>query len=223
MAKLPLMDHISTSDGLFSVLEKITSDDALHARFLNTLSLMENTGARKISASETTRTTTLMVLKHAAEEHRHAFYLKKQIGKLGSIPCPTYEADYLVTPVASRQYLNQLDLQTCRYIKNNLDLQGAELYFVAYLLVTYAIEVRADELYPIYQKALSQAGSRVTVKSIILEEQGHLEEMIAQLEEFSPEWEQHAAAVTAIEQQLFTEWVKLLRAEIAVTEPLTVC
>jgi hypothetical protein len=56
------------------------------------------------------------------------------------------------------------------------------LRFAAYLLVTYAIEVRADEFYPIYQDALDNAaGSKVNVKSIILEEEGHLEEMINQL------------------------------------------
>jgi hypothetical protein len=47
-----------------------------------------------------------------------------------------------------------LDVDVCRYLKKELNLSGAELRFAAYLLVTYAIEVRADELYPIYQDAL---------------------------------------------------------------------
>ena len=127
---------------------------------------MENTGARKISASEDPITVTYIILKHAAEEHRHAFYLK-----------------------------------------NELKLTGRELRFAAYLLVTYAIEVRADELYPIYQEALDNAGSKVNVKSIILEEEGHLEEMINQLKHFSPDWQLHAQKAVDMETRLFGQWV----------------
>jgi hypothetical protein len=42
---------------------------------------MENAGARKISKCEHPTLVTQIQLKHAAEEHRHAYYLKKQIGK----------------------------------------------------------------------------------------------------------------------------------------------
>ena len=169
---------------LHSILPQIISNNQLHARWLNTLSLMENTGARKISASEDPVTVTYIILKHAAEEHRHAFYLKKQIEKAGKELCPTYADEYLVAPAYSKYYLNVLDVEVSRYLKKDLGLSGKELRFAAYLLVTYAIEVRADELYPVYQEALENAGSKVNVKSIILEEEGHLEEMIAQLHKF---------------------------------------
>ncbi len=66
---------------LNNILPTIIAQPQLHARWLNTLSLMENTGARKISASEDPVTVTYIILKHAAEEHRHAFYLKKQLKK----------------------------------------------------------------------------------------------------------------------------------------------
>ena len=68
-----------------------------------------------------------------------------------------------------------LDVEVCRYLKKELHLTGKELRFAAYLLVTYAIEVRADELYPVYQDALDASGSKINVKSIILEEEGPLE------------------------------------------------
>ena len=86
--------------------------------------------------------------------------------------------------------------------------------FAAYLLVTYAIEVRADELYPIYQEALDQAGSKVNVKSIILEEEGHLEEMINQLKNFSPVWQLHADKAVELETRLFEQWVVELAKEV---------
>ncbi|NCD72033.1 hypothetical protein [Mucilaginibacter agri] len=202
---------------LSNVLSTIVGDDQLHARWLNTLSLMENTGARKISASEDPITVTYIILKHAAEEHRHAFYLKKQIEKVGEVICPTYAGEYLLAPSSSKYYLNQLDVSVCRYLKNTLKLSGAELRFAAYLLVTYAIEVRADELYPIYQDVLTETGSKVTVKSIILEEEGHLEEMINQLKTFSPDWEHHAAQAVEIETDLFTQWVNQLTKEVSPT------
>ncbi|RFZ94569.1 hypothetical protein D0C36_03205 [Mucilaginibacter conchicola] len=199
---------------LSTLLPKIIADNQLHARWLNTLSLMENTGARKISASEDPVTVTYIILKHAAEEHRHAFYLKKQIEKAGKDLCPTYSTEYLVAPADSKYYLHQLDIDVCRYLKKELGLSGAELRFAAYLLVTYAIEVRADELYPVYQDALDAAGSKVNVKSIILEEEGHLEEMINQLKHFSPQWEMHAQKAVEMETNLFNLWVRGLNAEL---------
>lgn len=189
------------------LLSKIVENNGWHAKWLNTLSLMENTGARKISASEHKTEVTLIVLKHAAEEHRHAFYLKKQISKLGEGLCPTYNDQYLLAAASSRYYLNKLDIEVCKYLKQTLQLQGPELRFAAYLLVTYAIEVRADELYPIYQQVLDDTGSKVNVKSIILEEEGHLEEMINQLQQFSLEWEKHAGFAVTIETRLFNEWL----------------
>ncbi|RZA00508.1 MAG: hypothetical protein EOP47_13790 [Sphingobacteriaceae bacterium] len=199
---------------LKNILPNIIADNILHAKWLNTLSLMENTGARKISASEDPVTVTYIILKHAAEEHRHAFYLKKQLEKVGEGLCPTYASDYLLAPAYSKYYLNQLDVLVCRYLKKELNLTGKELRFGAYLLVTYAIEVRADELYPIYQDALDAVGSKVNVKSIILEEEGHLEEMINQLHHFSPNWQLHADRAVAIETLLFSDWVKALGEEV---------
>jgi hypothetical protein len=196
------------------LLSAIINNNQLHARWLNTLSLMENTGARKISASEDPETVTYIILKHAAEEHRHAFYLKKQIEKIKAENCPTYSNDYLIAPKSSKYYLNQLDVDVCRYLKKELSLKGKELRFAAYLLVTYAIEVRADELYPVYQDELDKASSKINVKSIILEEEGHLEEMINQLKSFSPEWEFHANKAVEMESRLFAQWVDQLNNEI---------
>ena len=195
---------------LSELIPSIISDHQLHARWLNTLSLMENTGARKISACEDPETVTYIILKHAAEEHRHAFFLKKQIEKVGAEICPTYAAPYLLAPSSSRHYLQQLDIDVCRYLKNNLGLKGAALRFAAYLLVTYAIEVRADELYGIYQAALTEAGSKVNVKSIIAEEEGHLAEMHRMLTGFHPNWQQFADDMLKIEQDLFAIWIRAI-------------
>lgn len=192
------------------ILENIVNDNLLHAKWLNTLSYMENAGAKKISASEHKEQVNLIILKHAAEEHRHAYYLKKQLDKLEGNLCKTYTNEELLTPHQTKFYLNALDVAVCRYLKQHFKLSGYELKFAAYLFVTYAIEVRADELYPIYQEVLTSASSKVNVKSIILEEEGHLEEMLSQLKSFSPDWEKHAEHVVRIEQEMFNDWISHL-------------
>lgn len=173
-------------------------------------------GAKKISASEHKEEVTLLILKHAAEEHRHAYYLKKQLAKLDENLCRTYTNAELLAPNYTKYYLNTLDVQVCRYLKQHFNLSGYDLKFAAYLFVTYAIEVRADELYPIYQSVLTAKESRVTVKSIILEEEGHLEEMLNQLREFSPDWETHAQAIIQIEEEMFNDWMQGLAKELAI-------
>ncbi|RZM28275.1 MAG: hypothetical protein EOO88_09600 [Pedobacter sp.] len=198
-----------------TILENIVKDNALHAKWLNTLSYMENAGAKKISASEHKENVNLIILKHAAEEHRHAYYLKKQLDKLGGNLCQTYTNDELLTPNQTKFYLNALDVAVCRYLKQQFNLSGYELKFAAYLFVTYAIEVRADELYPVYQDVLTASKSKVNVKSIILEEEGHLEEMLNQLKTFSADWEKHAEIVIQIEQKMFDEWMSNLGKQVS--------
>ena len=176
---------------------------------------MENAGAKKISASEHKENVNLIILKHAAEEHRHAYYLKKQLDKLGGNLCQTYTNDELLTPNQTKFYLNALDVAVCRYLKQQFNLSGYELKFAAYLFATYAIEVRADELYPVYQDVLTALKSKVNVKSIILEEEGHLEEMLNQLKTFSADWEKHAEVVIGIEQAMFDVWMSNLGEQVS--------
>ena len=197
------------NEELKNVITSIIQNDEKHAKWLNTLSMMENTGARKISASEHKTGVTLMVLKHAAEEARHAFYLKKQISKLAPInQFSDYSPTTLLSPLTSLQYLHRLDVELCRYLKNDLKKSGHDLVFGAYLLVTYAIEVRAGELYPIYQKILDAHHSKVNVKSIIAEEETHLEEMLHQMKSFFGEtWNEAAEYSEKVERKYFDDWV----------------
>lgn len=200
---------------MYNLLQQLVNNNELHAKWLNTLSFMENAGARKISLCEDPTKVNIIQLKHAAEEHRHAYYLKKQIGKINSEICSNYDNDELLAAKATRYYLQLLDIQTCRYLKENFQLSREELKYAAYLFVTYAIEVRADELYPQYQHVLTEKESKVMVKSIILEEEGHLEEMIQQLKTFHPDWEQYAIAILTLEHKLFDNWITSIEKEVA--------
>lgn len=196
------------------ILEKIVLNKDLHKRWLNTLSFMENAGARKISSCEDPLTVDIVQLKHAAEEHRHAYYLKKQIPKLGVSDCRNYQPSELLAPIQTKQYLHLLDMKCSRYLKEQFKLTGKDLRYASYLFVTYAIEVRADLLYPIYQDVLTSHQSKVMVKSIILEEEGHLEEMTAMLGRFNAEWQYYADHITAIETHLFEDWINAITQEV---------
>lgn len=195
---------------LRNILRKILNEPEMHAKWLNTLSMMENSGARKIKKCEDPVFVSETILKHASEEARHAYYLKKQLVKVVEGSCPTYESNYLIAPEASRFYLDKLDIEVCRFLKREFDFKGAELRFAAYLLVTFAIEVRADELYPIYKDVLEEFGSAVKVNTIIAEEEGHLAEMKKQISILFEHAESVSDKVIEIESNLYQKWVEAM-------------
>jgi bacterioferritin (cytochrome b1) len=188
-----------------SILGKIVASNELHAKWLNTLSYLENCGARKIAACEHPTLVKEEMLKHAAEEFRHAHYLKRQIQKISFDPMPNYSLSHMLGGMATLHYLSSLDLQTSRYLKT-LGFSNQEIREMAYLLVTYAIELRAEALYPVYDSILRKAGSRIAVKSILLEEKEHLNEMKEGLKAFS-EGFMHAERVCAFEEALCKKWI----------------
>ncbi len=206
------------STRLSRIIEQFVNDDHLHCRWINTLSLMENVGAQKIVKSEHPLAVNESMLKHAAEETRHAYYLKRQIKKLQPGACPSFAPKHLVNARSSYQYLNLLDTRISRLLRKKLGLHGRELRQHAYVLVTYAIEVRADEVYGVYEGHLKAARSPVSVRGIIAEEEQHLAEMEESIQmlygEKSNCWrclvlaeEQalHDTWLTGIEALLFTE------------------
>jgi hypothetical protein len=207
---------MDTTQQLRDILNIIVPSAELHGKWLNSLSMMENTGARKISKYEHPVHTDIIVLKHAAEEARHAYYLKKLIAKLEGVDFPDYSFKNLLAPLSSYQYLHRLDVAAVRYLREEIGLSGRDVGHGAYLLVTYAIEVRADSLYGVYQEVLTAHKQKVNVKSIIAEEEGHLEEMTKMLTSFRDDWETLAERMCAVEAELFNEWVSAVEKEVSV-------
>lgn len=203
------MDHfISFSQPLNGLLQKIVPYSNLHAKWLNTLSYLENCGARKIAACEHPTLVKEEMLKHAAEEFRHALHLKRQMARVSAIPLETYSLPYILGGTASWHYLHSLDLKASRYLKEQ-GLNRSGIKEAAYLLVTYAIELRANELYHIYDTILKKERSKVSVKSILLEEQDHLNEMKEGIEKLPSGWK-HAEQICAIEGALCSRWMDTL-------------
>ena len=162
------MDELSTA--WERKLQTIVSDPELHCRWLETLSQLELAGARKIVKYQPPVHCPLDVLQHSAEEHRHAFFFKNQIRK---IPGDTSLKRRYLGGDRSRRLLHRLDIEICRILKA-AGYQGRKLKDAAYLLTTLCIELRADWLYPLYEKVLKASGSAVSLRSIIREEEAHL-------------------------------------------------
>lgn len=203
-----MTSFISFADPIRQLLTAIVASHEMHAKWLNTLSFLENCGARKIAACEHPTLVKEEMLKHAAEEFRHAHHLKRQIQKVSSHRIDTYSLPYMLGGTATLRYLTALDLKASRYLKM-AGLSKNSIKEAAYLLVTYAIELRAEELYPIYDDVLRKADSRVAVKSILLEEKEHLKEMTEGLK-LLPSGFEHAEQICAIESSLCKAWLTKL-------------
>ena len=195
---------ISYSDKLLPILETIVANKELHAKWLNTLSYLENCGARKIAAAEHPTHVQKEMLKHAAEEFRHALFLKQQIARLGAV-LPDYRRSSLLGGWASYHYLSKLEIQVARICK----VHTLDHPLSTYILVTYLIELRAKELYSLYQSVLKKEASPVGVKSIIFEEDEHLSEMENALTSI-PKYERYVQIGIAIESKLFCRFLEAL-------------
>lgn len=203
------MTFLSLTEQIKTALSKIIPSNELHIKWLNTLSYLENCGARKIAACEHPTLVKEEMLKHAAEEFRHAHYLKRQIKRLTPFSPPNYSLPYLLGETAALHYLTALDLKTCRYLTTEGCVEKVKIKEIAYYLVTFAIERRARELYEEYDLILRQFGSKVIVKPILLEEEEHLAEMQASIVKI-PNGMQFAEKVCGIETELCQKWMNLL-------------
>ena len=167
----------------------LAADGALHARFLNTLSLMEHIGSRKIMASQPPDSE---VLQHLAEETRHALFFKR-LAQRRAGRALAYSNEELVAGPGARAYLQRLNGVVARRASGR----------AAYLLKSLAIELRATWFYRLYESALEP---RLT--GILAEEQKHLAGMQKALAELPapPDLD----AILAEEEKLFTRLMAAL-------------
>ena len=189
-------------------LETIIEHPNLHGKWLNTLSYLENCGARMIAACEHPTMVPKEVLKHAAEEFRHAYYLKSQVEKVLPGGLGNYQLMEMLGGYPARHYMGRLNIHISRYLRYCRGVTGRRLREYGYLLVTYAIEIRAKEIYPLYQSLLKQSGSSISVSNIIREEEQHLQEITEQMEGTpAEEWKDE---VLEIEDCLFERFQNCL-------------
>ncbi|TWB56070.1 hypothetical protein [Nitrospirillum viridazoti] len=146
-----------------------------HARFMNELSLMEHMGSNKIMATQHGAGMDLPTLKHLAEEARHAFFFKRHAEGVARRPLDYVQAD-LLSPAAGRLYFQKLDIAVEQALAGEPPRSK-----VLYLHMSLIVEFRAVWFYHLYEAALRQAGSKISLKSLLAEEQSHLSDMAERL------------------------------------------
>lgn len=183
---------------------ELLGDRARHGRWLNTLSLMEHIGSRKIMLSQG-ESSDEQVLKHLSEETRHAHFFRRAAEKEAGRPVRYVDAD-LAAPASARLYFGRLDAGLSRVAG-----PGA----LAYLYVTQAIEVRAGWLYALYESVLREAGHPLSLRSVIAEEDLHLAQMDAELARRDPLYAERAPRFLELEGRLFDAWFARTRAALS--------
>jgi hypothetical protein len=165
--------HLADSTG--AILARIVGDRASHARFLNTLSMMEHMGSYKIMATQKGPLIDQATLKHSAEETRHAFFFKR-LAERDAGRAMTYGGDDLLAAAAARNYFQRLEASVVAALGADADRRSA------YLTMSLIVEFRAVWAYRIYQSVLTRAAQAISLKSLLAEEAGHLTDMAQRLE-----------------------------------------
>jgi hypothetical protein len=147
------------------ILEKIASRPELEARWLNTLSLLEYVGARKIGKTFSKVHPSLEILEHHSDETRHAYAFKRlsaivSAGEDFGYLCPDEAIDYFQT-------LDKTLTEWMTRLTSKIDSRQN------YLLVTSIIERRAMKLYPLYRRITRNGFIRDELKRIVEEETSH--------------------------------------------------
>jgi hypothetical protein len=195
-------------DRIQSLLKQISAEPSLEARWLNTLSLLEFIGARKISRTVADRHPTLEVLGHLADETRHALAFKQLACEVAGGEVPEY-----LCPQGAATYFQTLDRELAAWASQAL---GHEDVRLNYLLTTAVVEQRAMVMYPLYKAATRQAAVRTELGRVITEEQSHrldIEETCKL--RLARAGVSDLSAPRAIEERLFGAFLSTLEREVS--------
>ncbi len=185
-------------------ISRLADDPRMHARFVNTLSMLEYIGARKIFKSLRAESFSLQFLEHAAEEIRHARLLKTVALKMSHGELDSYREEHLFCGGAARRYF-----QTVDYLPG---LEGFELKCTEkYVLTTLLIEERALQIYPVYDPILSACGFPGVLKAILKDEARHLRDVGNELKVKLSLPEGYLAHAYAMERSAFEEFLLQLQ------------
>ena len=196
-------------DRIQAVLRQLVRSSDVEVRWLNTLSLLEFTGARKISRTVADRHPTLEVLGHLADETRHAFTFKRLACEVAGREVK--EAEFLSAGAAAT-WFQSLDRELAAWATQ---VTGAADVHLHYLLTTAVVERRAMVLYPLYKAATRHAAGREEMGRVVTEEQGHrraIEDAChARLAKVGATLE----PALALEERLFESFLNVLERDVA--------
>ncbi|MCZ8341779.1 MAG: rubrerythrin [Leptospira sp.] len=191
-----------SGESIIKVLRKLTQDKNTHALWLNTVSLLEHIGSRKILMTQSGEDTSEMILRHATEEARHALFFKKAARQVLPEFSFGYEAKNLVRGTAAKIYFAKLDASVRKELKSEFE-NHPKFSYLAYLYTTTVIEERAMVVYNLYDEVLKDSEENLQLRNLILEEEGHLEEMTNEMSRLDPNFRERLARLLSKESKLF--------------------
>lgn len=189
-------------------LSRIIQNDETHGKFLNTLSLLEHIGSRKIMLSHIHRSPNAEVLKHMAEEARHAYFFSHKAEALLKKPLADYSPDTTLAPAAAKVYFAKLD----SHIEHTIT--APQKNDACYLWVSLMIELRAFWAYGLYQELLAKEQKTLSLKGLIAEENLHLAEMFTSVTAVDSTAEQTIPLLAQHEHELFLHFFEQLEAAV---------
>jgi hypothetical protein len=188
-----------------ALLDRIVAVPEAHARFVNTLSRLEYVGVRKMLKSRRAETLDLEGLQHALDETIHAMRLKKIAVALAAARAPgaveTYDDAHTLAGGAGEAYIQGLDAAAAEVV--GAVVPEPRRPEANYRLTSAAIEVRAQVFYPAYERCLRAHGAAHSVTPIVRDEDRHLDEMAAGLQQ----WSLPLEPLLATEERLFTRFL----------------
>lgn len=191
-----------------SVLDAVIAEPERHARMLNTLSLLEHMGSRKILLTQRSAGIDQATLKHVAEEAQHAYFMKRQAEKTAERPLD-YTADDLLAPASARLYFQRLEGATVRTLGPERSARAAYLY------MSMIVEFRALWFYGLYSQALQRARHALSLKRVLGEEQAHLADMAERLDSGGELDDEHVAQMLATERRLYSRLLGAIERAVA--------
>ncbi|TGN06955.1 rubrerythrin [Leptospira ilyithenensis] len=193
--------------------ELITQTDK-HSLWLNTLSLLEHIGSRKILMTQSSEETSEMILRHATEEARHALFFKKAARSIKSDFDSGYRSTELLQGGSAKIYFAKLDASVRKNLKY-AGFSGQTFTYLAYLYTTTVIEERAMIVYRIYNSVLEEASHSLNLNNLIMEEEGHLDEMSNELAKLDKDYQTRLTNMLDQEQKIFNRFFKALTLQAA--------
>lgn len=203
-------ENLTTLDPpLNSFLTSVIKDNKKHALWLNTLSLLEHIGSRKILLTQSNEFTSEMILRHATEEARHALFFKKAARLIRADFNSGYQPNELLNGSSAKMYFAKLDATVRKNLKR--DAISKDIFaYLAYLYTTTVIELRAMTVYGAYDELLQSNSQLLSLQNLILEEQGHLEEMSDELKRLDSRFQSRLNELVEKEEKLFQKFLSQL-------------
>ncbi len=206
---------MNQSSTVLETLRQIVDSNILHAKWLNSLSYLEYRGFRKIAKSHSTSEVSFNLLRHCAEEVRHAVYFKQQAIRIGGERFKFYSEESMLAEQDFKNYFFEIDNFARTQIPKIVSLNAQK---AAYLLVTWLVEVRAVAVYTEYEKTLRLCESKFSLQAILREEDLHLHDLGTNAKKIMRENQIDAQAFTEFEARQFEILWLAIRNSILLTE-----